>query len=90
MWPIDMSVQELAKLERKREKNRHAAQKCRMLKLERISRLQQRVDELKEQNDQFANTSATLRDQVGKLRQLIVEHVEGGCQVMMVRSANLT
>jgi FtsZ-binding cell division protein ZapB len=88
--PIDMSVQELAKLERKREKNRHAAQKCRMLKLERIARLQQRVDELKKQNEQFANTAGSLREQVGKLRQLIVEHVEGGCQVMMVRSLNMS
>lgn len=88
MCPIDMSAQEQAKLERKREKNRYAAQKCRMLKLERIDRLQQRVNELKAQNAQLANNASTLCEQVNRLRQMIVEHVEGGCQVMMVHSAN--
>lgn len=88
MSPIDMSAQEQAKIERKREKNRYAAQKCRMLKLERIDQLQQRVNELKAQNAQLANNASTLCDQVNRLRQMIVEHVEGGCQVMMVHSAN--
>ena len=88
MCPIDMSAQEQAKLERKREKNRYAAQKCRMLKLERIDRLQQRVDELKAQNAQLAGNASSLCEQVNRLRQMIVEHVESGCQVMMVHSAN--
>jgi len=88
MCPIDMSAQEQAKLERKREKNRYAAQKCRMLKLERIDQLQRRVNELKAQNAQLASNASTLCDQVNRLRQMIVEHVEGGCQVMMVHSAN--
>ena len=88
MSPIDMSAQEQAKLERKREKNRYAAQKCRMLKLERIDQLQQRVNELKAQNAQLASNASALCEQVNRLRQMIVEHVEGGCQVMMVHSAN--
>ena len=88
MCPIDMSAQEQAKLERKREKNRYAAQKCRMLKLERIDRLQQRVNELKAQNAQLSSNAGTLCEQVNRLRQMIVEHVEGGCQVMMVHSTN--
>lgn len=87
MCPIDMSAQEQAKLERKREKNRYAAQKCRMLKLERIDRLQQRVNELKAQNVQLAGHASSLCEQVNRLRQLIVEHVEGGCQVMMVHNS---
>jgi len=88
MSPIDMSAQEQAKLERKREKNRYAAQKCRLMKLERIERLQRRVNELKAQNAQLASNASTLCEQVNRLRQMIVEHVEGGCQVMMVHSAN--
>lgn len=88
--PIDMSIQELAKIERKREKNRHAAQKCRMLKLERISRLEKRVSELKQQNETLAGTSGTLREQVNQLKQLIVHHVEGGCQIMSVHSLQTT
>jgi len=88
MCPIDMSAQEQAKVERKREKNRYAAQKCRMLKLERIDQLQRRVNELKAENAQLASNASTLCEQVNRLRQMIVEHVEGGCQVMMVHSAN--
>lgn len=88
--PIDMSIQEQAKIERKREKNRYAAQKCRMLKLERIARLEKRVAELKQQNEKLAGASGSLRDQVDQLKQLIVQHVEGGCQIMTLRSLQAT
>jgi len=88
--PIDMSIQELAKIERKREKNRHAAQKCRLLKLERIERLEKRISELKQQNETLSVASDTLRDQVNQLKQLIVQHVEGGCQIMTVHSLQAT
>jgi len=88
MCPIDMSAQEHAKIERKREKNRYAAQKCRMLKLERIDQLQRRVNQLKSQNARLASNASTLCDQVNRLRHMIVEHVESGCQVMMVHSTN--
>jgi len=88
--PIDMSMQEQAKIERKREKNRHAAQKCRMLKLERIARLERRVAELKQQNDSLEGTSGQLRSDVTRLRQLIVQHVDKGCQIMALRNLPTT
>merc|ERR1719266_2282597 len=43
MSPIDMENQEAIKLERKRQRNRLAASKCRKRKLERISQLDDRV-----------------------------------------------
>ena len=46
------------KLERKRERNRVAATKCRMRKMERIAQLDREVSELKSQN--------TTLGQVGK------------------------
>lgn len=81
--PIDMESQEKIKLERKRARNRVAARKCRTRKLERISRLEDRVKELKGQNSDLVTTATSLRDQVMKLKQKIVEHVNSGCQIMM-------
>lgn len=86
--PINMANQEVIKLERKRARNRVAARKCRTRKLERIARLEERVDDLKTQNSDLATTANTLRDQVCKLKQQIIEHVNSGCQIML--SNNLT
>ena len=84
--PIDMNDQEMQKLERKRARNRVAATRCRNRKLERISRLEERVQELKGQNSQLAQTASTLRDQVCRLKQNIIEHTNMGCQVMLTHN----
>jgi len=81
--PINMESQEKIKLERKRARNRVAARKCRTRKLERISRLEERIAELKGQNNDLASTAVSLRDTVTKLKQNIVEHVKSGCTIMM-------
>lgn len=81
--PINMESQEVIKLERKRARNRVAARKCRTRKLERISRLEDRVNELKSQNSDLTGTANSLRDQVCRLKQQIMEHVNSGCQVML-------
>jgi transcription factor AP-1 len=81
--PINMESQEVIKLERKRARNRVAARKCRTRKLERISRLEDRVNELKSQNSDLTGTANNLRDQVCRLKQQIMEHVNSGCQVML-------
>lgn len=81
--PINLDDQESAKLDRKRARNRLAATRCRNRKLERISRLEERVKELKGQNTSLADTAAALRDQVCRLKQNIIEHTQSGCQVML-------
>jgi len=81
--PIDMGEQEVVKLERKRARNRLAATRCRNRKLERISRLEDRVNELKSQNNQLVQSASTLRDEVNRLKRAIIEHTQRGCQVMM-------
>lgn len=81
--PINMESQEIIKLDRKRARNRVAARKCRMRKLERISRLEDRVNDLKDQNTELTQNASSLRDQVCKLKQQIMEHVNSGCQVML-------
>jgi len=84
--PIDMDEQEMAKLERKRARNRQAATRCRNRKLERISRLEERVAELKGQNAQLQQSASALRDEVSRLKHAIIEHTRRGCQVMLTHN----
>lgn len=62
--PIDMAEQERVKLERKRLRNRIAASKCRRRKLERISKLEDKVKLLKGENSELSVVVNKLRDQV--------------------------
>nr|XP_033812784.1 transcription factor jun-D [Geotrypetes seraphini] len=80
--PIDMDTQERIKAERKRLRNRIAASKCRKRKLERISRLEEKVKSLKSQNTELASTANLLREQVAQLKQKVMSHVNSGCQLL--------
>ncbi|XP_028443569.1 transcription factor jun-D [Perca flavescens] len=80
--PIDNDSQEHMKAERKRLRNRIAASKCRMRKLERISRLEDKVKSLKSHNTDLASTASLLRDQVAQLKQRVLNHVNSGCQLL--------
>lgn len=84
--PIDMANQEVIKLERKRARNRVAARKCRTRKLERIARLEDKVNDLKGQNNDLSQQATTLRDEVCKLKRTIIEHVSSGCHIMMTQN----
>lgn len=83
--PIDMENQERIKAERKRMRNRIAASKCRKRKLERISRLEDKVKNLKSQNSDLASTANMLREQVAQLKQKVMNHVNSGCQLMLTQ-----
>ncbi|XP_073705283.1 transcription factor JunD [Garra rufa] len=80
--PIDMDTQERIKAERKKLRNRIAASKCRKRKLERISRLEDKVKNLKSQNTELASTASVLREQVAQLKQRVMNHVNNGCQLL--------
>ncbi|KAG5853883.1 junB proto-oncogene, AP-1 transcription factor subunit a [Anguilla rostrata] len=83
MSPIDMENQERIKAERKKLRNRLAATKCRRRKLERISRLEDKVKILKSDNAGLSNTASVLREQVAQLKQKVMTHVSSGCQLML-------
>lgn len=87
--PIDLETQERIKAERKKLRNRIAASKCRKRKLERISRLEEKVKVLKTQNSDLASTASVLREQVAQLKQKVMNHVTNGCQIA-VSSATMT
>lgn len=80
--PINMDKQERIKAERKKLRNRIAASKCRKRKLERISRLEEKVKNLKIQNTDLASTASVLREQVAQLKQKVMSHVNSGCQLL--------
>ncbi|XP_060716575.1 junB proto-oncogene, AP-1 transcription factor subunit a isoform X2 [Tachysurus vachellii] len=81
--PVDLEEQERIKAERKRLRNRMAATKCRRRKLERISRLEDKVKVLKTDNAGLSNTASRLREQVEHLKQKVMTHVSSGCQLML-------
>ncbi|XP_043677236.1 transcription factor AP-1-like [Vespula pensylvanica] len=84
MSPIDMENQERIKLERKRQRNRVAASKCRRRKLERISRLEDKVKVLKGENSELSAVVHKLREHVCRLKEQVMDHVHYGCQIMTV------
>merc|ERR1739846_185682 len=79
--PINMESQEKIKLERKRQRNRLAASKCRKRKLERISQLELKVKDLKGENSELYNVVKKLKESVANLKQEVIDHCNSGCQI---------
>lgn len=78
---FSMDANEALKVERKRARNRVAASKCRMRKIEKIQTLDQQTSCLKAENEELAGIANKLREQVYKLQQELQWHVNNGCQL---------
>lgn len=76
-----MESQEKIKLERKRQRNRVAASKCRKRKLERISKLEEKVKNLKGENGELGSVVKQLKAHVFQLKQQVIEHIQTGCNI---------
>ncbi|CAF1679583.1 unnamed protein product [Adineta ricciae] len=76
---ISLEHNELLKKEKKRERNRQAAQKCRTRKLTRIAELQKRVNELQEKNRDLSSTADRLKTDINRLERQLQEHQAQGC-----------
>lgn len=83
MNPIDLDAQEHIKHQRKKLRNRLAAQRCRKRKIEREDTLKIKVKELKNKNTELTSLASTLRMQVCDLKQKVMHHVNEGCQVFL-------
>lgn len=70
-------------MDRKRQRNRLAASKCRKRKLERIAQLDAKVNELKGENSDLATIVKNLKETVCRLKQEVLDHVNTGCQINM-------
>ena len=79
--PIDLQVQEIVKRERKKQKNRVAASKCRKKKLEREAQLEIKVQQLRERNIELSTLAGALKNQLSDLKQHVMEHIACGCHV---------
>ena len=66
---------ELARLARRREKNRNAARKCRTKKLERIASLEERVKQLKSENQVLLMTLDKNKLDVYNLQKNLSNHI---------------
>ncbi|CAF0794955.1 unnamed protein product [Rotaria sp. Silwood1] len=83
---ISLEQNEVLKKEKKRERNRQAAQKCRTRKLTRIAELQKRVNELQEKNKDLSSTADRLKTDITRLERQLQEHQLQGCTLMTTGS----
>ena len=79
-------LQEQIKQERKRLRNRIAATKCRKRKLEKISTLEDQVNDLKQSNSDLNQRKHQLREQIAILKQKMLAHLKSGCQVHVAQN----
>jgi len=70
------------KKEKKRERNREAAQKCRTRKLTRIAELQKRVNELQGKNKDLTGIAGCLKTDITRLEKQLQDHHSQGCTLM--------
>ena len=77
--PIDMTAQEEEKLDRKRQRNRVAATKCRKRKIERITQLEQEVRELNDSLQKRLKQKRELEIEVDEIRNRLKIHIKQGC-----------
>lgn len=68
--------------EKKRERNRQAAQKCRTRKLTRIAELQQRVNELQDKNKDLTGIAEALQSDICRLEKQLQDHHTQGCALL--------
>ena len=68
-------------MERKRARNRVAASKCRMRKLEKIATLDHEAGKLRQENEELVGLTLKLKEEVYRLQQELQWHVNNGCQM---------
>ena len=77
----NMHAQEEMKVQRKKARNRIAASKCRIRRLQRESDLQGKVRMLKDHNQELNNELNSLKEQICNLKKALIQHMNKGCQV---------
>ena len=86
--PADLNTPDSTRLEKKRERNREAAQKCRQRKLEKIAALEAEVSNLRNENQIISDSSIKLKAEIESLMSLIKEHQHNfGCELSEIENA---
>ena len=78
----DNQPDEIIRREKKRERNRQAAQKCRTRKLKRIDELQKRVNDLQDKNKDLSGVADSLKSDIVRLERQLQDHHTQGCTLM--------
>ena len=73
---------DVVRKEKKRERNRQAAQKCRTRKLTRIAELQKRVNDLQGKNKDLTGLAESLKTDVSRLERQLEDHRTQGCALV--------
>lgn len=81
MVPADMATMEQLKVERKKARNRIAASKCRIRRLQRESELQGKVRILKQHNHELNEEVNKLKDEINNLKKALFRHQQKGCHI---------
>ena len=74
-----MDTIEVEKQDRKRQRNRIAATKCRKRKIERITQLEHEVRELNDQLQKRIKAKRELEIEVDEIRNRLKIHIKQGC-----------
>lgn len=74
-----MTAQEVEKVERKRQRNRVAATKCRKRKIERITVLEGEVKNLNDTLQKNLKEKRELEIEIEEIRNRIKIHIKQGC-----------
>ncbi|CAF0754218.1 unnamed protein product [Brachionus calyciflorus] len=72
--PVNYADQDDLKLEKKRERNREAARKCRTRKLQKIADLEQKVKILTDSNNEQKNKNKALMDEINEIKLKLQTH----------------
>ena len=76
---MEREEQERRKLERKRARNRQAASKCRLRKIERISQLEVEVQQERQRYQSLQNSLSSMEKTIAMLQAELQRHKHAGC-----------
>jgi hypothetical protein len=78
---LELNEQERRKLERKRARNRMAASKCRLRKIERIQQLEGEVQQERQRFQSLQNSFASMEKTFAMLQAELQRHKHAGCSL---------
>lgn len=71
---------ESSKLEKKRERNRQAAAKCRFKKIQRIQELEGLKNQLTKEREELTEKIKAEENQIARLREYLMDHIKTDCK----------
>lgn len=83
--PVDFGAQDRMRVERKRERNRLAARKCRERKIKKIDELTSQVQKLENDKKSLATRISRMQAEISRLQSVIQDHAHSGCKIPLAQ-----